>query len=145
MQNKKRVYGLLLALIFLDITIAIGVFFFPELWFKIFHGVPYIDPQGLLRRCGANWAAFGLIQILACLKWERKPYWLAIVAGVRFSDIFTDWTYLWFSSNITMFGRISLFVISPLNFAFGLYFLNTYKKLVNSPSSQLKLDSSNRD
>ena len=126
---KKKIYSLLLALILLDVTIAVVAFIFPELWFKIFHGVPYLDPQGFLRRCGANWAAFALIQIIAFMKWEKKPYWLAIVAGVRFSDMFTDWTYLWFCSDITIFGRISLFAISPLNVVFGLYFLNAYKRI----------------
>lgn len=129
--TKKKIYGLLLALISLDITIATVAFFFPEFWFKIFHGVPYTDPQGFLRRCGANWTAFALLQIIALAKWEKKPYWLAIVAGVRFSDMFTDWTYLWFCSNITIFGKISLFAISPLNLVFGLFFLNAYKKLTN--------------
>jgi hypothetical protein len=128
---KNKINWLLISLILLDITISIVAFLFPQFWFKIFHGAPYIDPQGFLRRCGTNWAAFALLQIIALAQWEKKPYWLAIVAGVRFSDIFTDWTYLWFSSSITVFGRISLFAISPLNLIFGLYFLSTYKKIVN--------------
>jgi len=126
---RRKTYGLLIALILLDIIITIAAFFSPSVWFKIFHNAPYIDPQGFLRRCGANWAAFALIQTIALFKWERKPYWLTIVAGVRFSDMFTDWTYLWFCSSVTIFGRISLFIISPLNLLFGIYFLSVFKKI----------------
>ena len=134
MDNKmnkleKKITSLLIFLIALDVTISIGAFFFPDLWFRIFHGVPYNDPQGFLRRCGANWGAFALFQIIALVKWKKRPYWLAIVAGIRFSDIFTDWTYLFFSSDITMFGRVSLFAVSPLNVLFGLYFLYAFGKL----------------
>lgn len=121
---------LLILLIILDLTITFIAFFLPQAWFKIFHGSLYIDPQGFLRRCAANWLAFALIQLLALLKWRKKPYWLAVVAGVRLSDIFTDWAYLFFSSSITLFGRAGLFIISPLNLLLGLYFLNAYKKSV---------------
>ncbi|MFC2091551.1 hypothetical protein ACFLTD_02130, partial [Elusimicrobiota bacterium] len=102
---KKRIYGLLFALIVFDVVISVTGFFFPYLWFEIFHGVLYDDPQGFLRRCAANWLAFALVQLIAYINWEKKPYWLAVVAGVRFSDIFTDWIYLWFSADITSFGR----------------------------------------
>ena len=128
MPKKVNVYILLGALIVLDATISVVAFLFPAAWFKVFHNASYIDPQGFLRRCAANWLAFAVIQGLAFLKWKKEPYWLAVVAGVRFSDMFTDWTYLWFSSSITIFGRISLFVISPLNLLLGLYFLKAYKK-----------------
>jgi hypothetical protein len=130
--NKSRIYGVLSALIALDLVIAGVAFFAPQLWFKIFHGVDYVDPQGFLRRCAANWLAFALIQIIALAKWEQKPYWLAVVAGVRFSDIFTDWTYVFFCANITTFGKISLLIMSPLNVVLGLYFLNAYKRLTKS-------------
>jgi hypothetical protein len=131
MDARKKTNVILLALIILDAVISIGAFFFPGLWFKLFHNAPYIDPQGFLRRCAANWLAFALIQSIALLKWEKKPYWLAVVAGVRFSDVFTDWTYLYFASSLTMFGKITLFLISPLNLLFGLYFLAAYKKYAN--------------
>ena len=128
MENENKINALLIALIILDATITIVAFFFPEFWFELFHGALYVDPQGFLRRCAANWAAFALLQSIALFKWKKKPYWLAIVAGVRFSDMFTDWTYLWFCTGITNFGRISLFVISPLNVLLGIYFLNAYKR-----------------
>lgn len=126
----KKTRGILVALILLDVAIAIVALFFPAFWFKVFHDAPYIDPQGFLRRCGANWLAFALIQAIALFRWEKRPYWLAVVAGVRFSDMFTDWAYLWFSSSITIFGRISLFIISPLNLLLGLYLLKAYKKYI---------------
>ena len=126
---RRTIYVLLLSLVLLDIVISFLAFFFPETWFKLFHNSDFIDPQGFLRRCAANWTAFALIQTLAFIKWERKPYWLAIVAGVRFSDIFTDWAYLWFSSGTTHFGKITLFFMSPFNLLLGLLFLNAYKRL----------------
>ena len=126
---RRKISGLLIALFSLVIIIALVAFFFPLLWFKIFHDAPYIDPQGLLPRCGANWLAFALVQTLALLRWEKKPYWLAIVAGVRLSDVFTDWAYLMSCSSITVFGGISLILMSPLNLLFGIYFLTTYKKI----------------
>jgi len=127
-KGAQNTQIILIALVVLDIVISVVAFFFPEYWFKIFHNASYVDAQGLLRRCAANWVAFALIQTIALLKWHKRPYWLAVVAGVRFSDMFTDWTYLWFSSNITMFGRIGLFIISPLNLLLGIYFLKVYKE-----------------
>ena len=51
---SKRIPAILIALVSFDVTIAVIGFFFPELWFRVFHGVPYDDPQGFLPRCAAN-------------------------------------------------------------------------------------------
>ncbi len=48
----------LIFLVILDVVLSITCLFFPETWFNKMHGEPYIDPQGLLRRTGAVWAAF---------------------------------------------------------------------------------------
>lgn len=29
-------------------------------------------------------------------QYQARPHWLVLVAGLRFSDIFTDWIYLYF-------------------------------------------------
>ncbi len=92
-------------------------------------------PQGLLRRTGAVWAAFTLLQFVALIRWQRYPHWLVLVAGVRLTEIFSDWTYLFFCSNITWFGRLALFV-SPLgNLAFGWILLRTWARVAKAESS----------
>ncbi len=127
--SEKKINIIIMALVLLDVVLATAGFCFPELWFKLFHGVDYVDPQGFLRRCAANWTAFAIIQFLALVRWKKEPFWLVMVAAVRFSDVFTDMTCLWFCSDITLFGRISLFGAGPANFLFGLYFFLAYKKL----------------
>jgi hypothetical protein len=125
----RRISWLLLILVAFDIFVASVALFFPDLWYRVVHGVPYDDPQGLLRRCGANWAAFAVIQIIAFVRWKKAPYWLAIVAGVRLSDMFTDWTYLWFCSNVTVVGAVGTFLASPIELALGVWLLQAYVRL----------------
>ncbi len=116
------------ALVVFDVALTVWAVAFPSLWFEAFHGVPYDDPQGFLRRCGANWAAFALVQAVARLRWKRQPHWLAVVAGVRLSDVFTDWTYLYVARDVTAFARGSLVLMSPGNLLLGLFFLGCYRK-----------------
>ena len=82
----------------------------------------------------ANWAAFALFQGIALFRWRSAPHWLALVAGVRFSDVFTDWAYLWFAANLTSFGRVGLFVDGPLNALFGWWLLRAYARTSVSAS-----------
>lgn len=124
---KRHVQLVLISLVALDLTISIVVFFFPGIWFKIFHGVAWTDPEGLLRRMGAAWAGFALFQILALKKWESEPMWLALVAGIRLSDLFTDWTYLAFAQDMTLLGKLLLAAASPMNLVAGIYLLNRCK------------------
>jgi hypothetical protein len=67
----------------------------PDLWFRVFHGS---SPAGLevafLRRSAGQWAAFAVAQAIALRRWRRDPLWLVIAAGVRFSDLFTDISYV---------------------------------------------------
>jgi hypothetical protein len=128
----RRINWVLLALVAFDVFVAIVALLYPSLWFRVVHGVPYYDPQGLLRRCGANWAAFAVIQMIALLRWKKAPHWLAVVAGVRLSDMFTDWTYLWFSSNVTVVGAVGLFLASPTELVLGVWFLRAYARASGS-------------
>ncbi|KRT66312.1 MAG: hypothetical protein XU11_C0010G0027 [Candidatus Dadabacteria bacterium CSP1-2] len=123
----------LLFLVILDVVLSITCFFFPEAWFNTMHGAPYVDPQGLLRRTGAVWAAFVLIQFIALLRWQKEPYWLAVVAGVRFTEIFSDWVYLGVASNMTWLGTIGLFVSPPANLIFGIFLIIAYLKFHKQP------------
>jgi len=131
---RIRTHILLAGLVMLDIVLSGACLFLPDLWFRWFHGVPYVDPQGLLRRTGAVWAAFTLLQFIALIRWQRYPHWLVLVAGVRLTEIFSDWTYLYFSSNITWFGRIALFISPPANLLFGWILLRTWARVANAES-----------
>ncbi len=125
-RRARRASALLGFLFLFDVTLVIWAGVFPSLWFAAFHGVPYVDPQGFLRRCAANWAAFALLQGIAFVKWRESPRWLAVVAGVRLSDVFTDWTYLAFSHDLTPFAWFGLGVSSPMNVACGLALLRLH-------------------
>ncbi len=131
---NRNITLVLINLILLDVILSVWAWFFPEWWFQIFHGVPYDDPQGFLRRCAGNWTAFALFQFIALLRWKKAPHWIVVVAGVRFSDILTDWSYLAFCSDITIVGSILLFAASPLNLIFGIYLMVAYGKLSQRPS-----------
>jgi hypothetical protein len=117
---------LLILLIALDIVLSVLAILFPDTWFKIFHDQPYIDPQGLLRRTGAVWVAFTLLQAIAYIKWQQQPYWLVLVAGVRLTELFSDWAYLYFSRNTTWSGCVSLFVSPPANLVIGWFLIQSF-------------------
>ena len=42
------------ALVVFDVTLTLWAGAFPSLWFRVFHGAPYDDPQGFLRRCASQ-------------------------------------------------------------------------------------------
>jgi hypothetical protein len=121
---------LLLVLIVKDIILFTLCFWFPETWFKVFHGAPYVDPQGLLQRTGAVWLAFTLMQIVAFLRWEKQPFWLVVIAGVRWTEIFSDWVYIYVASSMTWFGRLGLFIAPPGNFVIGCFLIWVYQQMM---------------
>jgi hypothetical protein len=136
--GEKRIDRALAGLLALDVALAATAFLAPDLWFRLFHGVAYDDPEGLLRRCGANWAGFALFQAVALRRWKARPYWLFVVAGMRLSDVFTDWTYLAFARETTWLARVSLSVTSPANVVVGVFFLVRGRRAmveVSRPSS----------
>lgn len=133
-QLKKNVQWMLLSLLGLDILLASLAFCAPGFWFWFFHDAAYVDPQGLLPRCGANWTAFALFQAVALLLWRKRLYWLVLVAGMRFSDIFTDWTYLGACYNATPWGSLALFGAGPANLFCGWYLMRAYTILSREDS-----------
>jgi hypothetical protein len=127
--TTRQIDFVLSGLLIFDLILTSWVFFAPDLWFEVFHGVPYHDPEGFLRRCGANWAAFALFQGIARWRWKQNNTWVAVVAGVRLSDIFTDWTYLYFAADITPLGRLGLLGASPMNMITGWWLWRAYAAL----------------
>jgi hypothetical protein len=129
---RTFIYVLLAFLVILDIVLSITALFFPDKWFMIFHGVSYDhrDVEGLLKRTGAVWVAFTLLQLIAFLRWEKAPWWLVLIAGVRLTELFSDWTYMYVAETLTTLGRLGLFIAPPGNLAFGFFFTWAYKKIM---------------
>lgn len=120
---------ILIALVAFDLLVAVGAFLLPQLWYRLLHDAAYVDPQGLLRRTGAIWAAFAAVQILALPRWRRAAHWLLLVTGIRLSELFADWTYLVFAESITPFGTAALLVTLPANLLICWFLYATWRKL----------------
>jgi hypothetical protein len=101
----------------------------PDLWFRVFHGVA---PAGLeiafLRRSAGQWAAFALAQAITLWRWRKEPVWLAVAAGVRFSDLFTDISYVVAVPSLTRLGWIFLLPPPLLNLVGVVIMLRGYKQ-----------------
>lgn len=129
-----RVVGLALAsLVALDVVLATWGFIFPGAWFSLFHGAPRVDPQAYLPRAAGNWTAFAVLQAMALARWKKAPHWLAIVAGVRLSDVFTDISCAIFCHNLSPAGLVLLPLAGLGNLFFGLWFLFLHKRVTRSP------------
>jgi hypothetical protein len=135
---RRRLNGLLVALVIYDVILSATCLLRPDLWYQYIHGADYVDPQGLLLRTGAVWAAFSLFQLIARLKWEVQPMWLALIAGIRLTEVFSDWTYLFVSQDITPFGWFGLFINPPMNVFLGWYFIRTYRRVHVEFSEELR-------
>jgi hypothetical protein len=100
----------------------------PGIWFRVFHGaVPSGLEIALLRRAAGQWAAFALAQGLALKYWKKNSVWLAVVAGVRFSDLFTDISYVLAAPSLTTLGWVCLLPPPLLNLIGVVIMLRGYK------------------
>lgn len=131
--NHAQVNVFLALLVVLDVVLSAVALAFPPRWFQVMHGLSYDDPAGLLRRTGALWAAFVLLQAIALVRWQRQPYWLPLIAGVRFTELFSDWVTLLAAKQMTLAGTLGLLVSPPANLVFGLILLSTYRRLQAGP------------
>lgn len=127
--NRAQVNVFLVGLILLDIFLSAIALGFPERWSQAMHGLPYQDPAGLLRRTGAVWAAFALLQTIALFRWQNQPYWLALIAGVRFTELFSDWVTILAAKQMTTLGTVGLLISPPGNLLFGWILISTYQRL----------------
>jgi hypothetical protein len=125
-QMARMVNAWLVGATIVDIVLPILSLVAPQWWFILLHGADDPDGYALLRRCGANWFAFAVVQVIALVKWRDQPHWLALVAGVRWSDQLTDWTYLAASPTMTTFGTIALLCPGIFNLTGGLLMYKAY-------------------
>ncbi len=112
-----------------DVVLALWTMLFPQLWFRFFHGSPLVDPQALLSRTGAVWLAFAIFQLYAWRVWERQPFWLAVVGGMRLSELFGDWVYLFRAEHVTASGASALLLATPMNVVISALLITTYVKI----------------
>jgi hypothetical protein len=115
-----------------DVVLALWTIFLPQLWFRFFHGSAFIDPQALLSRTGAVWLAFALFQLYAWRVWERQPYWLAVVGGMRLSEVFGDWVYLFRAEHVTASGASALLIATPMNLVVSWLLISTYVQIAKA-------------
>ena len=132
---RTWIYIMLVFVVIKDIVLSTTCLFFPQKWFSIFHGATYVDPQGLLQRTGAVWVAFTLLQMIAIFKWEKQPWWLVLIAGVRLTELFSDWTYIYASQSITTFGWLGLGAAPPFNLCLGWFLVRSYRKIMRDRES----------
>lgn len=116
-----------------DTVIFVLAWVNPDIWFRLFHnGAPSGLENALLRRSAGQWAAFALAQAIALWRWKKDPAWLAVSAGVRFSDLFTDVSYIIAVPSLTTLGWILLVPPPFLNLAGVLIFLRGYRQARSS-------------
>jgi hypothetical protein len=109
----------LVVLSLVDFGLAGWVFFFPGSFLRFFYETEYEDSSGLLFRTGCFWFTFGVIQGFAVIFWTKTPAFLAIVAGVRFTELIADWVYVTGPNVFTPRGRFSYFLSVPYTVTFG--------------------------
>jgi hypothetical protein len=124
--STRNIYLLLFFLVLLDLFLAAVCLISPDWWFALMHGASYDDPAGLVRRMGAVWLAFLVFQLIALIKWKEYPALLVLVAGIRLTEIFSDWVYWFFAEQLSWFGHFGLLVAPPANLLFGIYLIKAY-------------------
>ena len=116
-----------------DTTLFILAWIKPDLWFRLLHAsVPAGLEVALLRRSAGQWAAFALAQAIALCVWRKRPQWLAVAAGIRFSDLFTDISYIAAVPTLTTLGWAVLLPPPVLNLAGVVIMLWGYRQATGS-------------
>jgi hypothetical protein len=116
-----------------DTFLFLMAWFAPDLWFKVFHAsVPAGLEVAFLRRSAGQWAAFALAQAITLWRWQKQPVWLPITAGIRFSDLFTDISYILAVPSLTPIGWMLLLPPPILNLIGVIILLRGYSQIQNS-------------
>jgi len=134
---KTAILLYLWAALFEDTVLFLISWFAPELWFRIFHHALPTTPfeVAFLRRSGGQWAAFAVAQAITLWRWRRNPEWLAVAAGIRFSDLFTDICYILAVPMLTGAGWFLLTPPAFLNLLGVIILLKGYTQARRSVSS----------
>jgi hypothetical protein len=112
-----------------DSALFLIAWLYPDLWFRVFHGsMPTPLEVAFLRRSAGQWAAFALAQAIALWRLKKEPVWLAITAGVRFSDLFTDLSYIVAAPTLTTAGWLLLTPPAFLNLIGVIIMLRGYRQ-----------------
>jgi hypothetical protein len=103
----------------------------PNLWFRLFHQtLPIGFDVAFLRRSAGQWIAFALAQAITLWRWKKQPAWLAVEAGVRFSDLFTDLSYVIVTAHsLTTLGWFLLLPPPLLNLVGVVIMLRAYNQM----------------
>lgn len=113
---KAAILVFLWAALVEDTVLFVMAWLAPDIWFRVFHAsVPAGLETAWLRRSAGQWAAFALAQAITLWRWRKDPIWLVITAGVRFSDLFTDISYILAVPSLTTIGWVSLLPPPVLN------------------------------
>ncbi len=114
-----------------DTVLFLMSWFAPNLWFHLFHNTSAatVLEVAFLRRSGGQWAAFALAQAITLWRWQRNPVWLPIMAGVRFSDLFTDICYIIAAPSLTKLGWALLLPPPVLNLVGVIIMLCGYRQI----------------
>jgi hypothetical protein len=127
---KTAIVVFLWAALVEDTLLFLMTWLAPDLWFHAFHASA---PSGLdvawLRRSGGQWAAFALAHAITLWRWRTAPVWLAVSAGVRFSDLFTDVLYIAAVPSLTKAGWILLLPPPALNLLGVIIMLRGYDQV----------------
>jgi hypothetical protein len=111
-----------------DTSLFLLAWFSPDTWFRFFHAAsPASFDVALLRRAAGQWLAFALGQGIALWSWRKRPIWLVIVAGLRFSDLFTDISYILAVPSLTTLGWACLLPPPLLNLVGVVIMLRGYR------------------
>lgn len=132
---KTKINTVLILLILLDFVLFAVCLLKPDLWVKGIHNTIASDSLGLIHRQGGVWAAFFIFQFLALFRWERAPYWLVLVAGIRLTEVFSDWIYYYFAPSLTFVGTVGLLIAPPVNLVLGIFFIKTFLRLSEGKQS----------
>jgi hypothetical protein len=113
-----------------DTVLFLMAWLAPDIWFGVFHAAtPAGLETALLRRSAGQWAAFALAQAITLWRWRKEPVWLAVAAGVRFSDLFTDISYILAVPSLTTLGWVFLLPPPLLNVIGVVILLRGYEQV----------------
>lgn len=133
-QRLGLVLNIVLAAVTLEDTLLfLMAWLAPDLWFRVFHhSSPSVLEVAFLRRSAGQWLAFAVGQSITLAVWRKQPMWLAITAGLRFSDFFTDLSYVLSAPALTAAGYACLLPPPLLNAIFFGLLLWQYRRSVVS-------------